>query len=224
MSPPDPHSAPGLPEPLPRFAASPPNEPHSADFVAGALANPVRAIDLVLATPERVGANLVRASALGGLARVFLLASVLFAIPYGIVLAPESWWKIVVFYLGSTLICLPSLHVFASYLGQRLSLLQILVLALTVPAVAALFTFGFAPILAFLRLTMEGGSGQVPWRAISNLLLAVAALAGIVQQWRTLLAAKGAARSALFPLVLTFWHAVLVYVMARMGSLLGLGG
>lgn len=207
---------------MPRPPATPP-EPHDAEFVARASARPLRAIDLVLATPERVGANVEHGIALGGLASIFFGAALVFAIPYGLVLGWTAWWKIPVFYLGSTLLCLPSLYVCSTYLGQRLRLEQILVLGFTIPAVAALFTLGFAPILGFLRLSMGTSGSQVSWHTISNVLLAVAVLAGIVQLWRTWLASKGIARNALFPAVLLAWHAVFLHVLVRMGSVLQLG-
>ena len=198
--------------------------PLPAEFVSSALRNPLRAIDLTLAEPDRVGANVVAGVALGRIVAVLLLSSLLFAIPYGCVLSLREWWKIVALTLGSTVICLPALFVFSSYLGQRMRLEQILVLGLMIPAVAALFTLGFAPILAFLRATMSDSAMQVPWRSISNVLLSLAILAGIVQLWRTWRAAREAAPSDLFALVLLVWHAVFLYVMVRMGSVLHLGG
>jgi hypothetical protein len=204
----------------PRAPALPFDEPAVSDVFS----NPLRGIDVSLASPDRVGASVAAGAVLGRLALLLLLTSVLYAIPYGCVLSLESWWKIVAFTLGSTLICLPSLFVFSSYLGQRMRLEQILVLGLTIPAVAALISVGFAPILAFLRATMNENSGQVPWRSVSDVLLGVAVLAGIVQLWRTWYAARAAAPAGLFTLVLLVWHAVFLHVLLRMGSVLHLGG
>jgi hypothetical protein len=184
--------------------------PLDEEFVKDALTQPLRAIDIALAEPERVGANVVTGLALGRIALVLLLTSLLYAIPYGMVLSLAEWWKIVALTLGSTLICLPSLFVFSSYLGQRLRLEQILVLGLT--------------ILAFLRATMTAEDSQLPWRSISNVLLSIAVLAGIVQLWRTWLAARIAAPSNLFAVVLMVWHAVFLHVLIRMASVLHLGG
>ena len=193
-------------------------------FVRTAFSHPLRAIDIALASPERVGANVVAGVALGRIAGILLLTSLLYALPYGAVLGGASWWKIVALTLGSTLICLPSLFVFSSYLGQRMRLEQILVLGLTIPAVAALFSAGFAPILAFLRFTMTNEEGVVPWRSISNVLLSIAVLAGIAQLWRTWIAARVAAPSNLFAFVLIVWHAVFLHVILRMAAVLHLGG
>lgn len=208
------------PPPTPRPAIVPLDE----QFVKDALSHPLRAIDIALASPERVGANVVAGVALGRIALILLLTSLLYAIPYGLVLSLHDWWKIVALTLGSTMICLPSLFVFSSYLGQRMRLEQILVLGLTIPAVAALFSLGFSPILAFLRLTMTNEEGAVPWRSISNVLLSIAVVAGIAQLWRTWLAARVAAPSNLFALVLIVWHAVFLHVILRMASVLHLGG
>ncbi|HTF89719.1 MAG TPA: hypothetical protein VK843_14995 [Planctomycetota bacterium] len=198
--------------------------PLDPEFVDSALTNPLRAIDLTLAEADRVGASVVAGVALSRIAFILLVTSLLFAIPYGCVLSLAGWWKVVALTLGSTVICLPSLFVFSSYLGQRMRLEQILVLGFTIPAVAALFSFGFAPIVAFLRATMSEGDTQVPWRSISNVLLALSVLAGVVQLWRTWLAARNAAPSNLFAMVLLVWHAVFLHVLWRMGTVLHLGG
>src|SRR5687767_10384869 len=107
-----------LPVSVPRVPAL----PLEARFVESALSHPLRAIDLSLATPDRIGANVVEGLALPRIALVLFLTSLLFAIPYGCVLSFAEWWKIVALTLGSTLICLPSLYVFSSYLGQRMRL------------------------------------------------------------------------------------------------------
>jgi len=212
------------PPPAPtRPPPGPPPSPLDADFVEGATRNPVRAIDLVLTEPRRVGASVAAGATVGRIALVFLLTSILFALPYGCVLSLAGWWKVVVLVLGSTAICLPSLHVFSGYLGQRLRLEQILVLGLTIPAVAAVFTLGFAPILAFLRATMSGEETEIPWQSVSTVMLTLAVLAGVVQLWRTWLAARAAGSSGLFTIVLLVWHAVFLHVILRMGSVLRLG-
>lgn len=205
-------------------ALPPPAEPHSRAEVAAALAQPLRLLDLGLAVPERLAANLARRQVLGGLAASLLAAAILFALPYGLVYGPGSWWRIVPLYLGSTAICLPSLQVFSTYLGLRVSWAQTTVLALCIPAAAALFTFGFAPILGFLRLTMDEGGGQISWQAISRILLAVALVAGVGQLWRCALRwqRRDGRGSPGFLVLVALWHAVLLYVLLRMADLLGL--
>lgn len=221
MSSQDPWSEP-RPAPLPP-PPTPPAQPWPTEEIVAAFSRPLKVIDLVLASPERVALNLERRIALGSLTIVFLIAASLFAIPYGCVLGWDSWWRVVVFYLGSTAICLPSLYVFATYLGARASLAQIAILALSIPAVAALFTFGFAPILGFLRLTMSPGASEISWTSISRALLAFAAFAGVAQLWRCLIAWMRTQAQVLFVLVLLAWHVVFAYVLLRMASVLGLG-
>ena len=209
-------AAPGSPT-----APDAPAGPHTDAELTAALRRPLRLIDLVLAVPERVAANVAEQHALPRLALCFALTGALFAIPYGLVHGLDSWWILVPLYLGSTLICLPSLHVFSTYLGFRVDWGQTLVLALSLPAAAALFTFGFAPILGFLRATMDAGATEISWRAISRVLLAVALLAGIGQLWRCALQARRRDGTAFLVLV-GVWHAVLLYVIVRMADLLGL--
>ncbi len=211
------------PPPVPRPLPAPPPQAWSPAEIGAAFSRPIKVIDLVLASPERVAMNLERKHSLGPLTGVFLIAASFFAVPYGCVLGWDSWWRVIVFYLGSTAICLPSLYVFATYLGARASLAQIAILALSIPAVAALFTFGFAPILGFLRLTMSAGASEISWLSISRALLTFAALAGVAQLWRCLIAWMRTQAQVLFVLVLLAWHVVFAYVLLRMASVLGLG-
>lgn len=199
-------------------------EPYSADEVSAALRNPLRLFDLVLSTPDRLAASLESGRAGPALALAFVLAGTAFAAPYGLVLGTDSWWRIAALYMGSTAICLPSLFVFALYVGVRVGPLQILVLASTVPAVAALFTFGFAPVLAFLRLTMVAEESSITWLDLSRVLLVLALVAGILRLWRCLIGARELDNRGTLVLVLLGWHAVFLHVVYRMSDVLGLSG
>ena len=201
-----------------------PAEPFAAAERSAALARPLRWIEIVLAGPARVAANIEHERSLGTLALVMLLSSSAFALPYGLVFGVglDSWWRVATLFLGSTLICLPSLHVFSSYLGLRANLAQVVVLALTIPAVAALFSFGFAPILGFLRLTMPDYREVLSWRSMSAALLAFALLAGVLQLWRCIFAPRHGSLRAGFVVVLLVWHLVFGHVLLRMASVLGL--
>jgi hypothetical protein len=214
-----PSVAPQLPTPRPKPAA-----PFAAAEIDSAWLRPLRIFDLVLSAPERVAVNLERSLALGALALLFLVAAAVFALPYGLVLGLDAWWRIAALYLGSTLICLPSLYVFASYVGVRVGPAHIAVLALTIPAVAALFSFGFAPILGFLRATMGAAEGELSWRAVSQVLLFVALAAGVVQLWRCLLASRSVSQRGLLVAVLVVWHGVFAHVLLRMADVLALRG
>ncbi len=196
--------------------------PRSREELTRAISRPYALFEVVLASPERLAANAERGVHLGPLFAVLLLASTAFALPYGCVIGWGACWKVTALFLGSTLICVPSLHVFATYLGLRVSLSQLLVFALAIPSVAALVTFGFAPILGFLKLTMGDTGGDVPWERLSVFLLCGALLAGVGQLWRCLETAPAARSQRLLLLVLLAWHGVFFYVLARMATVLEL--
>ena len=86
----------------------------------------------------------------------------------------------------------------------------------------ALFTFAFAPILAFVRLTMSGGQ-VVGAHQVAVLLLVVSLFAGIGQLLRfvrrgTALAPLGRSLApVLFP-----WLALFVFINLRLASVLDL--
>jgi hypothetical protein len=178
-------------------------------------------VDVVLGEPERLAADAQQGGSPGALIGLLLLASTAFAVPYGCVIGWQASWKVAALYLGSTLLCVPALHVFAAYLGVRARLEQNLVLALAIPAVAALFTCGFAPILGFLKLTMGASGSAVRWEGMSLMLLSAALLAGVGQLWRCLARMRGIGTSGSFPIVLLGWHVVFLYVMQRMATVLG---
>jgi len=97
-----------------------------------------------------------------------------------------------------------------------------LCISLAASATAALFTFAFAPILAFVRLTMSGGQ-FVGARDIATLLLLVSMFAGIGQLLRflhrgTALAPLGRSLGpVLFP-----WLALFLFINVRLASVLDL--
>lgn len=218
-----PWTDPNAPEPrLPARAPRAPATPHAPEGVAVALWHPLRTVDVVLASPERVAANVDARLALGRLAIVFLVCGALFSVPFGFVLGVESWWRVAMLYLGSTLICLPSLYVFTSYTGTRVSLTQILVLALIVPASAAVFTLGFAPILEFLTITMSPERTTIDVKSVARVLLGISLAAGIVQLWRCFLGSRQQPQPVLLALVLLVWHGVFLYVFVRMFRVLAL--
>lgn len=146
----------------------PPSEPRTKAELQSAFANPLRAVDVVLATPDRSRANQETRSALGTLVLLLVFVVAAWSIPFGLVLGVEAWWTMSALTLGSVAICLPSLHVFAALLGLRTTPLTITALASTLPATTALFTAGFAPILAFLRYTFDAKSKSVTWIVLAK--------------------------------------------------------
>jgi len=206
------------------LARRPPPKPYDLDEVLAALRNPLRLFDLVLSAPDRLAASLESERAGLELACAFVLAGTAFATPFGLVIGWTSWWRIAALYMGSTAICLPSLFVFARYVGVRVGPLQITVLASTIPAVAALFTFGFAPVLAFLRATMAAEDSSITWLDMSRVLLVLALIAGVARLWRCLVGARALDSRGSLVLVLLGWHAVCLHVVYQMSDLLGLRG
>ncbi len=198
--------------------------PHSDEELDAALRRPHRLLEIVLGEPERLVADAEQGRRLPTIFLLLAAASTLFAVPYGLVLGVSSFWKVATLYLGSTLICLPSLHVFALYLGVAVKLRHNLVLALAIPAVAGLFSLGFAPILGFFKLTMGDAGSSVRWQTLSVLLLGAALLAGIGQLWRSIHRARGLSPMRDLPFLVVGWHVVFLYVLGRMASVLGLDG
>ena len=128
--------------------------PYSSGELKSVLRKPHKAVEVVLAERSRLAASLSDRRNLGLLALVLFLASVVFAVPYGAVLAPDKLWQVVQLFAGSALICFPALHVFGAFLGFRVDIGQSLALTLIITSVSALFSLGFFPILWFLRTVM----------------------------------------------------------------------
>lgn len=212
------------PDPTPAILSDPAAAPHERARLLTALRRPDALLEVVLGAPERLAAH-ARTGAHGGLvALLLLLSSTLFALPYGCVFGAAGFWKVAALYLGSTLICVPALQVFAAYLGVRARPHALLLLALEIPAVAGLFTLGFAPILAFLKWTMAPGeaAAAIDWRMLSNVMLAGALVAGIGQLGRCFAAGGLGGGGSAASLVVTGWLLVFLLVLARMANVLGL--
>jgi hypothetical protein len=178
--------------------------------------------DLVLGQRRRLAMNMAQEHRLPTLALVLTAATVGFALPFGAVLGPARCWRVAALWLGGVAICLPSLQVFGTYLGARLTWMQTLCVSLTASATAALFTFAFAPILAFVRLTMAEGR-VVDAHDGATLFLVVSMLAGVGQLLRflrrgTALAPVGRSlEPVLFP-----WLALFLFINLRLASVLDL--
>ena len=150
-----------------------------------------------------------------------LLGSVLFAVPYGLVLGLDKFWHITALFVGSMVICFPSLQVFSAYLGATITILQNLALALIITAAAALFCFGFFPIYWFLEFTMASDAMVTP-RQISIALLTVSLIGGISQLNRCVFLDRALRQLRSSPLLLLFWQALFVFITYRMAVVLGI--
>ena len=196
-------------------------EPLTEAELKSSLTRPHRMLDVVLGERFRLSANVRTASNLRALVVALLVCSTLFSLPFALVDGPGRVLHVAVLFLGSVLLCFPSFLVFASYLGVRLHAAQSLTIALIIPAAAAVFTLGFAPIYWFLDVTMppEGGIGG-PAVRISLLVLSLAL--GLSHVNRCLFAdAKMRALRDSWPLWLG-WQVLLVLLSIRMARTLGL--
>ena len=178
--------------------------------------------DLVLGQRRRLAVNIAQEHRLPTLALVLTAATIGFALPFGAVLGPARCWRVAALWLGGIAICLPSLQVFGTYLGARLTWMQTLCVSLASSATAALFTFAFAPILAFVHLTMSDGR-SVDAHDVATVLLFVSMFAGIGQLLRFL--RRG---TALAPLgrslgpVLFPWLVLFFFINVRLAGVLDL--
>ena len=210
----------------PEASPSPrPPEPQALPFAAeqlrGLLRHPHLLPDVVLGAPARVAASVLDPASRRALLPVLLGGSALFAIPYGLVLEPGRAWRIGILLLGTLAICFPSLHVFGAYVGRKITLAQNLALGLVIPCVAAVFTFGFFPIVWFLRATMDEGTRIGPGD-LSSFLLVVSLVAGLGQIWRCTSSRKELQPAGPTLFVMVGWHVLFLFIAFRLASVLGL--
>jgi hypothetical protein len=196
-------------------------EPHTRAELRGALVSPFGALELVLADQERVAKDILGAQDVVRLITVLFGVSLLFSVPYGLVLGLDYSWRIGALFLGSLAVCLPSLQVFSNFIGIRIDIRRNIALTLLVTSVAAAFSFGFFPILWFLRGAMADGE-LVNLAGLSVLFLSVALFAGIAQLLRCLgvMSSVTGQRSSLG--LMAVWLLLLIFVTFRMARALGL--
>lgn len=196
-------------------------EPFTQAELFAALVRPQRWIDLLLTERKRWARTVAMERHAGLLGVIMLAASLVYALPFGLVLGFDRFWHIAALYLGSVAICLPSLHIFAGYLGLGLRPSQSLSLGVLVSSVASIFSVGFAPIVLFLGATMSDAGTM---SRVACALLGVSLLAGMGQLMRTLrMRAAQENEGKLFGLM-TVWQCLLLFITFRMGVFLGLGG
>ena len=200
---------------------SDPAEPFAAAELRSVLARPDRLLELVLGERGRLVATVRATAGVTVLIGVLLLCSLLCAMPFGTVDGFDRGLHAAALFLGSVLICFPSLAVFGSYLGVRLPLAQSLAIALVIPAAAALFLLGFFPIYWFLDATMPA-DGVVTGTTIRTVLLAATLLLALAHCSRCLffdrtLRQLRASRPLWFG-----WQVLLVFITWRMALALGL--
>ncbi|MHC4664065.1 MAG: hypothetical protein ACYS8W_20575, partial [Planctomycetota bacterium] len=194
-----------------------------AEIVRGFIFPPL-AIEWFLGRRDRLAENVVRKEGLWPLALLLLFSSVLFALPYGF-LGPEcsvrEFWKIAMLYVGSMMICFPSLHIFGTYLGFRLNVQQNLAIGLVISSTAAMFSLGFAPIIWFIDYTTTAAS-DTPG-TISFFLLLISLALGVIHMVRCFLLTRNRTWvSEYFIALLLVWLVLLFFIHYRMTKLLEL--
>jgi len=150
-----------------------PVEPFAHGELAATLRRPHRLLDVVLGERQRLAANLQRGIEIPALLGALLMCSFFAALPFAMVDGASRVAHVALLFLGSVLLCYPSLQVFGAYLGIGMHPAQCLAIALVIPSAAALFTLGFAPIYWFLELTMPE---RVAGSNITRILLLVLSL------------------------------------------------
>ena len=207
-----------------RLSAEAVAEPFSYDELRALFLRPYRAIDVVLAQRDRWIATVVDGTNLWILLVLMAISSMIYAVPYGLVLGLDQYWKVAALFGGSVMICFPSLHVFSAFINLRIHLAQQLALALLVTSVAAIFSFGFFPILWFLDATMTGEAADITVHVLSVFLLLTALCAAIVQLIRCLLRDRRLrlGGSFWFWIMILLWQGLLIFITCRMGIFLDL--
>jgi len=208
------------PPPLPT-SPLPPAEPFALGELQACLYRPHRTLDIVLADRARLVASVRCGKELLALVAVLALCSITFAVPFAAVDGSRRLGHVAILFLGSVLLCFPSLQVFGSYLGIRLSLAQNFALSLVIPSAAALFTFGFFPIYWFLDATMPP-DGALTGRTTRVVLLVCSMLLALSHCNRCLFLDPSlkAFRSS-WPLWIG-WQVLLLFITYRMADTLGM--
>jgi hypothetical protein len=203
----------------PEFVPAP--LPFDAATISRAMRRPDIAMELVLASPGRFAATLMTRERFW-LALATAVVAATFAIPFGLYFGPTKVMHVAALFVGSVLVCYPSLHVFTAYVGLSLRAEQSAALAMLTAAVASTFSLGFAPIVFFLRETIDGGSTARAMAPVVGALLTVSTIAGMVQVLRCVLSESFGVRGIWFAFVMFGWFVLLGFIAMRMADVLGL--
>jgi hypothetical protein len=151
---------------------------------------------------------------------LLLVASILCTTPYGFLVRSDKIWSIAALFFGSILLCLPSLHVFTVFFGVRVTILHSFILSSVISSVAGIFSLGFAPILWFLKATMNNGDLSALTISLALLLLSLGA--GLIHLTRLLASSVALRPSKVYPFLLGTWTLLLLFVTYRMARALEL--
>ena len=209
-----PRGAPTLPPPIygPRPLGEDPTEREP-------IPNIVSAVEAMLRQPRRVMLQLRQPGA-GKLIATLLLVAVGCSLIYGIVAGSFSggtqWWaapvKITAGLLVSTLICLPSLYIFACLSGSQARLVEIFGLVAGLLTLMTILLIGFAPV-AWL---FSQSTNSLPWMGFLHLLFwAISTIFGL--RFLSAAFAQSNARSAAG---LNTWIIIFMLVALQMSTAL----
>lgn len=208
-----------MPTNTPPEPTAAPLEPLTDAELSAVWRAPHRIAEVFLGRWRAVADRIWQTAAPVRLLAVQLVVGVVAALAYGAVLDFERAWSIAALYGGSVLLCVPALHIFGCYFGGTRRATQDLSIALTLSTTAALFTFGFAPVLWFLKATMPADAGGVSLGDLSAIFLGVAFVAGLGQLGRTV--GRGPSNPKTILLV-TGWGLLVAGISWRMACVLEL--
>jgi len=135
--------------------------------------NVIVAIEALLRQPRRVMFQLRQPGA-GKLVASMLLVAIVCSLIYGVVVGSfsghEQWWaapvKVSVGLLISTLICLPSLYIFACLSGSQARLAEMFGLVAGLLMLMTILLIGFAPVAWLFSQSTQ----SLPWMGLLHLL------------------------------------------------------
>ncbi|MSU57556.1 MAG: hypothetical protein EXS35_05155 [Pedosphaera sp.] len=183
------------------------------------ITNPIAAIEAILRQPRRLMYSLRQPGA-GGLIAGMLFVAVVCSLIYGVVVGSfsghEQWWaapvKISVGLLISTLICLPSLYIFACLSGSQARLAEMFGLVAGLLMLMTLLLVGFAPVAWLFSQSTE----HVAWMGALHLLFWFVATIFGVRFLNAAFAHSNARSSA----GLNTWIVIFMLVMLQMSAAL----
>jgi hypothetical protein len=137
------------------------------------ISNVIVAIEALLRQPRRVMYQLRQPGA-GKLVGSMLFVAIVCSLIYGVVVGSfsghEQWWaapvKVSVGLLISTLICLPSLYIFACLSGSQARLAELFGLVAGLLMLMTILLIGFAPVAWLFSQSTQ----SLPWMGLLHLL------------------------------------------------------
>lgn len=184
-----------------------------------AIPNVIVAIEALLRQPRRVMFQLRQPGA-GKLVSSMLLVAIACSLIYGVVIGSfsghEQWWaapvKVSVGLLISTLICLPSLYIFACLSGSQARLAELFGLVAGLLMLMTILLIGFAPVAWLFSQSTQ----SLPWMGLLHLLFwLIATIFGV-----RFLSSAFALSSARSSAGLNTWVVIFLLVVLQMSTAL----